>query len=293
MKTRTLAVVAASLLALTACKDDKAGAAAPATASAASTSGMTTQEQKVSYILGLNIGGQFKANNVPLDEASFVAGMKTAVDGSEPKLTKEEMGQVMAAFQESMQKKQEEAQKAQEAKLAADAVKNKEEGAKFLAENAKKPGVKTTASGIQYEVLTEGKGEKPKESDTVTVHYVGTLIDGKEFDSSIKRNEPATFAVNAVIPGWVEVLQLMPVGSKWRVVIPSDLAYGAGGTGGEIGPNATLIFEIDLQKIEAPNPAASSGKVEAIDAQALSAQEPASESADAAPEKAGKDAAKN
>ena len=244
MKTRTLAVVAASLLALSACKDDKAGTAnAPAEAKPAAApeakpaaaSGLTTQEQKVSYILGMNIGSQFKANQVTLDESSFVAGIKTAVDGSEPKLTKEDIQQTMQAFQTEMQKKQEEAQKAQQAAMEAAAVKNKEDGVKFLAENAKKAGVQTTTSGIQYEVLTEGKGDKPKATDTVTVHYVGTLIDGKEFDSSIKRNEPATFAVGAVIPGWVEILQLMPVGSKWKVAIPSDLAYGAGGTGGRGG----------------------------------------------------------
>ncbi|HSC76497.1 MAG TPA: FKBP-type peptidyl-prolyl cis-trans isomerase [Pseudomonadales bacterium] len=249
MKTRTLAVVAISLLALSACKDDKA--AAPAAAPAAA-GGLSTQEQKVSYILGMNIGSQFKSNHVTLDEAGFVAGMKTAVDGTEPKLTKEEIQQTMQAFQADMQKKQEEAQKAQQAEMEKAAAKNKEDGVKFLAENAKKPNVKTTTSGIQYEVLTEGKGDKPKATDTVTVDYVGTLTDGKEFDSSIKRNEPATFAVSAVIPGWVEILQMMPVGSKWKVVIPSDLAYGAGGTGGDIGPNATLVFEIELKKIEAP-----------------------------------------
>ena len=252
MKARTLAVVAASLLALSACKDDKAAApAAPAEAKPVAASGLTTQEQKVSYILGMNIGSQFKANQVTLDESSFVAGIKTAVDGSEPKLTKEDIQQTMQAFQTEMQKKQEEAQKAQQAAMEAAAVKNKEDGVKFLAENAKKAGVQTTTSGIQYEV-----------------HYVGTLIDGKEFDSSIKRNEPATFAVGAVIPGWVEILQLMPVGSKWKVAIPSDLAYGAGGTGGDIGPNATLIFEIELLKIEAPGAAPAAG-VEAIDGQPL------------------------
>ncbi|HNE25863.1 MAG TPA: FKBP-type peptidyl-prolyl cis-trans isomerase [Pseudomonadales bacterium] len=244
MKIRTLAiatVAASSLLTLSACKDDKAAAPAADAAQPAAASTMT-QDQKVSYILGMNIGSQFKANHVALDDASFVAGMKTAIDGSEPKLSKEEMQQAMAAFQAKMQKKMEEAQKAEQAKLEADSKKNKEEGEKFLAENGKKAGVTTTKSGVQYEVLTAGTGEKPKATDTVTVDYVGTLIDGKEFDSSIKRGEPATFAVNAVIPGWSEVLQLMPVGSKWRVAIPSDLAYGTGGTGGDIGPNATLIF---------------------------------------------------
>jgi FKBP-type peptidyl-prolyl cis-trans isomerase len=264
MKTRTLAVVAASLLALSACKDDKAAAPVAATAPTSATS---TQEQKVSYILGMNIGGQFKANQVTLVDTSFIEGIKTAVDGSEPKLSKEEIQQTMQAFQAEMQKKQEEAQKAQQAAAEVAAVKNKEDGAKFLAENGKKAGVKTTASGIQYEVLTEGKGDKPKATDTVTVNYVGTLIDGKEFDSSIKRNEPATFAVGAVIPGWVEILQLMPVGSKWKVVIPSDLAYGAGGTGGDIGPNATLVFEVELLKIEAPG-TVPADQVEQIDGEA-------------------------
>lgn len=267
MKIRTLAiatVAATSLITLSACKDDKAAAAKDAAAPAAAST--MTQDQKVSYILGMNIGSQFKANHVPLDESSFTAGMKTAIDGSEPKLSKEEMQKAMVAFQTEMQKKQEEAQKAEQAKLEAESKKNKEEGDKFLAENGKKAGVTTTKSGIQYEVLTKGDGPIPKETDTVTVDYVGTLIGGKEFDSSIKRGEPATFAVNAVIPGWQEVLQLMPVGSKWRVAIPSELAYGSGGTGGEIGPNATLIFEITLQKIGAPEAAAK--KVEPVDSQA-------------------------
>ncbi len=286
MKIRTLAiatVAVTSVLALSACKDDKAAAAskdaaAPAATAAAST---MTQAQKVSYILGMNIGSQFKANQVTLDESSFVAGMKTAIDGSEPKLNKDEMQKAMALFQTEMQKKQEEAQKAEQAKLEAESKKNKEEGDKFLAENGKKAGVTTTKSGIQYEVLTEGKGEKPKETDTVTVDYVGTLIDGKEFDSSIKRGEPATFAVNAVIPGWQEVLQLMPIGSKWRVAIPSDLAYGAGGTGHEIGPNATLVFEITLHKIGEPEE--QSKTVEPADIQA---EQPVAE------EKPAEDAAK-
>ena len=253
MKTRTMAVVAASLLALAACKEDKA---APAPAVTAPAAGLATQEQKVSYILGMNIGRQFKANNVPLDQTSFIEGVKTGSDGSEPKLQQEEIQQTMMEFQKDMEKKQAEAEAKQKADMEAAATKNKDEGAKFLAENGKKTGVTTTASGLQYEVLKEGTGPKPKVTDTVTVNYVGTLLDGKEFDSSIKRNEPATFALNAVIPGWVEALQLMPEGSKWKVYLPSDLAYGSGGTGGDIGPNATLVFEIELTKIGAEAPAA-------------------------------------
>jgi len=275
MKTRTLAVVAVSLLALGACKEEKAAApaagdkpaAAAATGAAATaTSELGTQAQKVSYILGMNIGSQFKANQVPLDDTSFVAGLKTSIDGTEPKMTQEQIQETMKAFQAEMQAKQAEMEKKQQAENEAAAAKNKQDGAAFLAENGKKPGVITTASGLQYQILTEGKGPKPKETDTVTVDYVGTLIDGKEFDSSVKRGEPATFAVNAVIPGWIEALQLMPEGSKWKIFIPSELGYGAGGTGGDIGPNATLIFEVDLKKIEAPG-AAPKG-VEQIDGEA-------------------------
>lgn len=268
MKTRTLAVVAASLLALSACKDDKAAdAKAPAEAKPAAAGELSTQAQKVSYILGMNIGSQFKANQVPLDQASFMDGMKSSTDGSEPKLTKEQIQETMKAFQEEMMKKQAEAEKAEQAALEAAAAKNQQEGEAFLAENGKRQGVVTTASGLQYEVLTEGKGAKPKETDTVTVHYTGKLIDGTEFDSSIKRNEPATFALNAVIPGWIEGLQLMPVGSKWKLYIPAGLAYGPGGTGGPIGPNATLIFEVELLKVE--ETPAEAGKVEPVDMEQL------------------------
>lgn len=271
MKTRTLAVVAASLLAITACKDDKAAAVATPAATPAATA-FATQEQKVSYILGMNIGRQFKANNVPLDQASFLEGVKTGSEGGEPKLNQEEIQKTMMAFQQDMEKKQAEAEQKQKLEMEAAATKNKEEGTKFLAENGKKPGVTTMSSGLQYEVIKEGTGPKPKATDTVTVHYVGTLIDGTEFDSSIKRNEPATFALNAVIPGWVEGLQLMPEGSKWKIYLPSELAYGPGGTGGAIGPNATLIFEVELLKVGAEAPA----PVEAAPAEAApAAAEPA------------------
>ncbi|HQQ62201.1 MAG TPA: FKBP-type peptidyl-prolyl cis-trans isomerase [Pseudomonadales bacterium] len=243
-QTRTLAIVAASLLALSACKEDKKADAAAVPAAGA----LVTQDQKVSYILGMQVGGQFKANNMPIDQDSFIEGIKTAKEGSEPKLTKEQIQETMMAFQNDMQKKHEEQEKAQKAEMDAKAAQNKIDGEKYLAANKAKPGVITTASGLQYEVLVEGKGPKPKETDTVTVHYRGTLVDGTEFDSSYKRNEPATFALNAVIPGWIEALQLMPEGSKWKIVLPSDLGYGPGGTGGPIGPNATLIFEVELLK---------------------------------------------
>jgi FKBP-type peptidyl-prolyl cis-trans isomerase len=279
-----MAVVAVSLFALAACKEDKAAPAPEATAPAA---GLATQEQKVSYILGMNIGRQFKANSVPLDQTSFLEGVKTGSDGGEPKLQQEEIQKTMMEFQQSMEKKQAEAEAKQKADMEAAATKNKDDGAKFLAENAKKTGVTTTASGLQYEVLKEGTGPKPKVTDTVTVNYVGTLLDGKEFDSSIKRNEPATFALNAVIPGWVEALQLMPEGSKWKVYLPSELAYGPGGTGGDIGPNATLVFEIELTKVGAETPAAAaiepaSPAVEPSATEAPAAEAPAAPSAEPA-----------
>ncbi len=269
MKTRTLAVVAASLLALSACKEDKTAETAPA--ASAPVAALSTQDQKVSYILGMNIGKQFKANGVPLDQTSFLDGIKTSSDGGEPKLSQEEIQKTMMAFQKDMEAKQAEAEKKQKADMELAATKNKDDGAKFLAENGKKTGVTTTASGLQYEVIKAGTGPKPAATDTVTVHYVGTLLDGKEFDSSVKRNEPATFALNAVIPGWVEALQLMPEGSKWKIVLPPELAYGPGGTGGDIGPNATLVFEVELLKVGAeapaaiPAPEAQPGIVEPVD----------------------------
>jgi FKBP-type peptidyl-prolyl cis-trans isomerase len=136
--------------------------------------------------------------------------------------------------------------------------KNSKDAEKFLAENKAKPGVKTTASGLQYKVEKEGSGTPPKETDTVVVNYRGTLIDGTEFDSSYKRGEPATFPVNRVIKGWTEALQLMKPGAKYQLVIPSDLAYGPGGTGGDIGPNATLIFEVELMSVKPPEASAPS-----------------------------------
>lgn len=285
MKTRNLsaAIVAASLLALTACKEDNTAApAAAATADApvAVAGALTTQDQKVSYILGMNIGRQFKANEVPLDTTSFLAGIKDASTGVESKISQEDIQKTMGEFQKQMETKRAEAEKKRKAEIEAQGVKNKEEGAKFLETNKAKAGVKTTASGLQYEVIKEGTGAKPKPTDTVTVHYVGTLIDGKEFDSSIKRNEPASFPLNAVIPGWQEALQLMSEGSKYKVVIPSELAYGAGGTGGDIGPNAVLVFEVELLKIGAVEPPVESTPADTVTpADGVAPAQPAAEAA--------------
>ncbi|MCL4104459.1 UNVERIFIED_CONTAM: hypothetical protein GTU68_047421 [Idotea baltica] len=181
-------------------------------------------------------------DSVPMDMDAFTAGMRDALDGAEPRLTQEEIASEMQAYQEqAMAKQQTEQAAVGAANLAASSA--------FLAENAAREGVAVTASGLQYEVLTAGEGVTPTADDVVEVHYRGTLIDGTEFDSSYSRNQPATFGVTQVIPGWVEALQMMPVGSKWKLVIPADLAYGAGGAGATIGPNATLMFEVELLSI--------------------------------------------
>ena len=206
------------------------------------------QKDKASYSIGYDIGTTFKKQNIELNTDAFIAGMKEGLSGKEASMTKEDREKTLEAFQKEMMEKQAAASK--EA-----ASKNLAEGEKFLAENKKKEGVKTTASGLQYKVLKEGTGPTPKETDTVVTNYRGTLLDGTEFDSSYKRNEPASFPVNRVIKGWTEALQLMKVGSKYQLFIPAGLAYGERGAGRDIGPNATLIFEVELLSIKPPEPA--------------------------------------
>ena len=203
---------------------------------------MKSLREKASYSIGLNIGRSMKQQGVDLDVDRLTAGIADGIAAAEPKLTDEEIQEVMKEFEEEVVANH-------AVKVKASAEKNKKEGETFLSANKKKAGVVTTKSGLQYKVLKEGKGQKPKKTDTVTTHYVGTLLDGSEFDSSVKRGEPATFAVNGVIPGWTEALQLMPVGSKWRIYVPADLAYRAEGAGPKIGPNATLVFDVELLKI--------------------------------------------
>ena len=200
---------------------------------------LANQKQKASYAIGMNIGSSFKKQTVEVDLESLVKGLKDGISGGTALLTEKEITEVMEIFQKDMMAKQ--AAKADVAKKA---------GVEFLEANKKKDGVKTTSSGLQYKVIKEGTGPKPKESDTVKVNYRGTLPDGTEFDSSYKRNEPATFPLNGVIRAWTEGLQLMPVGSKYELYVPSELGYGAGGAGGSIPPNSTLIFEVELISIE-------------------------------------------
>ena len=201
---------------------------------------METEKQKLSYTMGQQIGGGIQQDKLDVETESLVLGLTHALNGEKSILSPEEMRAVIENFQKAMQAKTSAAQQG-----------NSEEGIKFLAENSSKEGVQTLDSGMQYIVINEGTGDKPAATDTVDVHYEGSLINGTVFDSSIKRGEPATFSVNGVIQGWQEALQLMPVGSKWKVFIPSELAYGEHGAGGSIGPNETLIFEMELLAIKA------------------------------------------
>ena len=195
----------------------------------------------------MNIGTGYsqglKKQSVDVDWNLIAQGMKDAAAGSKTRLTQDEAKAVLNEVQTEIQKQQQE--KAQQAAAA-----NKTEGEAFLAANKSKDGVVTLPSGLQYKILTAGAGPKPTASDSVKCNYRGTLIDGKEFDSSYKRGQPATFEVGQVIKGWTEALQLMPVGSKWQIFVPSSLGYGERGAGAEIGPNATLIFEVELLSIE-------------------------------------------
>lgn len=199
---------------------------------------------KLSYALGLSMGNNFRASGIQeINIQDFADGVAAVFYGSEPKMTYDEAKAEIQRFFTDLQAKQEEANK-----KMADV--NAQAGAAFLEENGKRVEVKTTASGLQYEVVKEGEGACPGPHDQVTVHYEGRLIDGTVFDSSVERGEPATFGVTQVIPGWVEALQMMKEGSKWRLFIPSALAYGPQGAGGIIGPNQTLIFDVELIKIE-------------------------------------------
>lgn len=211
---------------------------------------LTTQKDKASYAIGMNIGkglkDSLKRDDVDVSNEILLRGMRDALAGNKPLLTDEEAQQVLTTLQADLRKHKEELQ-------AAAAAKNSSTGSTFLAENKAKPGVVTLPSGLQYKVITQGNGPKPTAADTVECNYKGTLLDGTEFDSSAKRGKPATFPVGQVIKGWTEALQLMPVGSKWTLYIPPTLAYGDRGTpNGPIGPNETLIFEVELLSIQKP-----------------------------------------
>lgn len=209
-----------------------------------STAVLETDMAKISYAIGMKFGSDLKKAGLDLDVAMFSAAIEDMLKDREPAMTQEQIGEAQQLLGEQLA-----------AKRAAQQEKGKAEGAEFLKTNGARPEVKTTASGLQYEVLTEGTGPMPKATDTVSVHYKGTLLDGKVFDSSYERGEPANFKVNGLIPGWVEALQLMKVGSKYKLYIPSELGYGEDGMQ-EIPPNATLIFEMELLEIKAPEKSA-------------------------------------
>jgi len=204
---------------------------------------LQTAKEKQSYSIGADIGSKLKSQSIDIDTDLFSQGVKDAFSGEKLMMTEQEMKDTLMALQKELMDKQAERNKQV-------GEKNKKEGEAFLSENKKKEGVKTLPSGLQYKVIKEGTGKTPKAEDTVVTNYRGTLIDGTEFDSSLKRGQPATFPVKGVIPGWTEALQLMKEGSKWELFIPSNLAYGERGAGGVIGPNATLIFEIELISVK-------------------------------------------
>lgn len=251
MKLNTLAFLTASSLFLAACgKDetktpDSAAAEVPettsetATDSAATDPALASLEQKLSYIVGTNIAGQFNRDELTLDVAAFTMAVNDVASGAESRLTHEQIQEAVATVQQQAQEKQKLAQAAAKA-----------EGEAYLEANAKREGVVVTESGLQYKEIVAGDGEIPTSDKTVVVNYKGTLIDGTEFDSSYKRGTPAEFPVTGVIKGWVEALQLMNVGDKFELTIPSDLAYGTRGSGQLIGPDATLLFEIELIEIK-------------------------------------------
>jgi len=216
-------------------------------AKSAAAPALKTQKEKFSYALGMNIGkglgANLKSQSVEVDWNLVSQGLKDSSSGGKTRLTQEEAQAVLTEVQNEVRKQQQE-------KTQQDAATNKTEGEAFLAANKSKDGVVTLPSGLQYKILSAGTGPKPTATDSVKCNYRGTLINGTEFDSSYKRGQPATFGVNQVIKGWTEALQLMPVGSKWQLFIPSSLAYAERGAGADIGPNATLIFEVELLSIE-------------------------------------------
>ena len=209
---------------------------------------LKTDKDKASYAIGMNIGQNLRKQGEVIDATVVQRGMKDALAGNKTLMTEDEAKAALMTLQASMRKKQEE-------QVQQMAETNKKDGDAFLAENKTKAGVVTQPSGLQYKVLAEGTGPKPTAADSVVCNYKGTLLDGTEFDSSAKHGGPATFPVSGVIKGWTEALQLMPVGSKWQLFVPSDLAYGQRGAGGGIAPNSTLIFEVELVSIKSSDAA--------------------------------------
>jgi FKBP-type peptidyl-prolyl cis-trans isomerase len=228
-----------------AAKSPATSATKPKSAATGSKAPLTlkTDKDKASYAIGMNIGKSLHRDSVDVDPNIIARGLKDALAGGKTLMTDDEAKAAMVAMQTELRKQQ-------QAKMEAAGEANKKEGEAFLASNKAQDGVVTLPDGLQYKVLKEGTGPKPQTNDSVVCNYRGTLLDKTEFDSSYKRGQPATFRVGQVIKGWNEALQLMPVGSKWQLFIPADLAYGPRGAGGAIGPNATLLFEVELLSIQ-------------------------------------------
>lgn len=248
MKLKMSVAVVAVTTALTACNEVAEPAADPVASPAAKVQ-LKTDDQKINYAFGASMAERI-TSNFDLDLDPFVAGFRDTVTGNQ-QMSGQEMADALRLFQERAMAQMEAEQKAHQAEQAKLAAENQAKAEAFLSANAQKEGVVQLPSGLQYKIVSEGSGAKPGVDDQVTVHYRGTLIDGKEFDSSYSRNSPATFGVSQVISGWTEALQLMPEGSKWELYIPSELGYGDTGAGGLIGPNAALVFEVELLKVDA------------------------------------------
>lgn len=238
-----LSLTLASALAGQAALAQDAAKPAQAAPAAAVPDALKDPKAQASYAIGLNIAKGLKHNSVEVDANAFALGVKDGMTGAQPQLTDGQMRAAVTQLQADVEARRKE-------KLAATAGANKADGEAFLKANHDKPGVTTLPDGLQYEVLTAGTGPKPKADDSVICNYRGALLDGTEFDSSYKRGAPDTFPVSGIIKGWTEALQMMPVGSKWRLYVPTSLAYGEKGAGPDIGPNAVLVFEIELLSIQ-------------------------------------------
>jgi FKBP-type peptidyl-prolyl cis-trans isomerase FklB len=234
-------------------------AAAPAVAGKGKKAGLKTDKDKTSYAIGYNTGVGLSRNiesqSLDIDLDVVLSGIRDAFKKSAPQMKEEDMRDILLGLQKDLDEKRKAAMAKQQEMMKALGEKNKQEGEAFLKENAGKPGVKVLPSGLQYKVLAEGKGKQPAETDTVSVNYKGTLIDGTEFDSSYKRGAPATFALNQVIKGWTEGLQLVKEGGKIQLFVPSELGYGNQSAGPQIGPNSVLIFEVELLSVGKESPA--------------------------------------
>tara|TARA_E500000305_G_scaffold89907_1_gene77035 strand:+ start:406 stop:1173 length:768 start_codon:yes stop_codon:yes gene_type:complete len=250
MKKYALPLALVATVTLQACNQQSA----PEAVDSAATVTLEDSNERLSYGIAFGLGQRMAADGVPMDVDAFSAGLRDAMEGAEPRMTQEEIQTEMQAYQDR-------AAAEQQAAIAAAGEANLAASEAFLAENATREGVVVTESGLQYEVIEAGEGASPNVEDTVEVHYRGTLVDGTEFDSSYKRGETVSFGVGQVIAGWTEALQLMSPGAKWKLFIPADLAYGPGGAGNLIGPNAALVFEVELVSVteaadDATDPAA-------------------------------------